>query len=119
MSRCSGCKDCTEPALYCSKECQIPNWPVHKLQCPSVIGTGTGIGTGAGAASDSKSASSSSSWEDPYRKGKDGSNHMETLELVTWDFEDMGWGGTYKNESEDLKSKFEGERQQEETSEAF
>lgn len=100
LLKCAGCKGSPEPALYCSRECQKLHWPVHKSQCPSR----TGIRQASKAAVNE-------SWEDPYRLTDDGSYHLGTLELVTWDFKDLGWGGTYKEESAQLKAKYEGEMQ--------
>ena len=93
MKRCQGCTGIPEPALYCSKDCQVAHWPVHKQECPINKGN----------------VKMSTCFEDPYRRARDGSCHMGKLELVTWEFGKLGWGGTYKEESDDLKAKFEGD----------
>ena len=41
------------------------------------------------------------------RKCDDGSLHEGKLELITWTTQDMGWGGCFAEESDDLKVKFE------------
>ena len=52
---------------------------------------------------------------DKFRLCEDGTLHFGKLELITWDGvddileEQLGWGGCLKEESEDLKAKFEGE----------
>jgi len=82
--------------MYCTRECQVAHWSVHKPLC------------GGGRKKDKDL-----SWVDFYRNGHDGSCHLGTLELVTWDFVDadgteLGWGGCFREESADLKAKFEG-----------
>lgn len=90
LLKCAGCR-IPEPALYCSKACQLNHWPLHKQHCTRGNGN----------------SKISTCWEDSYRRCEDGSNHMGKLELVTWDFEDLGWGGTEKEETAELREKFE------------
>lgn len=97
LSFCGGCKGCTvEPAYYCSRECQVADWPSLKKNCPR----------------GQKKQTTSTYFADKYRKTKSGDYHNGDLELVTWDFIDddgveYGWGAVEKNESSELKSKFE------------
>ncbi|KIM38938.1 hypothetical protein M413DRAFT_447589 [Hebeloma cylindrosporum] len=81
---CARCQD----RYYCGRECQKGDWETHKGSCRAKI---------------------SLVWYDRYRKCKDGTRHEGKLELMTWPSpeEDLGWGGCFADESDDLKHKFE------------
>ena len=67
-------------------ECQLADWPAHKRTCGKA-----------------------SVWYDKHRKCRDGNLHEGKLELITWDNEKegTGWGNCFKEESDDLRRKFE------------
>jgi len=91
---CSGCSkdaNCTLPACYCGKSCQKRDWKEHMKVCPSKQGPCPAV----------------DSWVDHYRLGHDKSWHRGDLELITWDHDDCGWGGVFKDESDELKRRFE------------
>ena len=77
--------------IHCTgRECQKADWEAHKGSCRAKL---------------------SLLWYDRYRKCKDGSLHERKLELMTWPSpqEELGWGGCFADESDDLKRKFEGQ----------
>ncbi|KAJ8519673.1 hypothetical protein ONZ45_g3427 [Pleurotus djamor] len=84
--RCSSCKT----QVYCGEACQRSDWKTHKQSC---------------------SGRPAKPWYDDFRRCDDGSFHEGKLELITWDCpeEETGWGHILKEESDDLKRKFEGE----------
>jgi len=84
LFRCAGCKT----RLYCGRNCQKKDWPIHKKACKPIL------------------------WYDKYRKCGQGGVHEKhegRLELITWPCpeEETGWGNCFANESDDLRRKFE------------
>jgi hypothetical protein len=109
MFKCAKCVKYNnpDPAFYCSRECQKADWVNgHKGQCKKVPPE---VVAARARSPDGKD------WCQDWRKGDDGSLHFGDLELITWDGTDpdlemeLGWGGSLKEETDDLKRKFEGE----------
>jgi hypothetical protein len=75
------------PYFILGTTCQHADWPTHKKACKK----------------------SSAVWYDKHRKCRDGNKHEGRLELIIWSCpkEATGWGHCCKEESDDLRRKFE------------